>query len=83
MCEVIRKEILMNWKDLEEYFSYPLADEDWKDLAKNVTYKHIKKGEKLPGDMYDEDEKRMEIYIILKGKVKLAFPIKASDNPHF
>jgi hypothetical protein len=73
----------MNWKDFEDYFPYPLQDEDWKELAKNVTYKHFEKGEKLPGNFYDDDEKLQEIYIVLKGKVKLAFPIQASDNPHF
>jgi hypothetical protein len=69
---------------LSDYFPYPLEELDWLELAKYVTYKKVLKGEQIKGDKnFRGTEVSKEIYIILKGKVRLAFPMADSECPEF
>jgi hypothetical protein len=61
-----------------------LNDADLTELAKVVTYKYVDKGKEIkPDSGSGSDDKKREIYIILKGSVRLAYPMNELNNPKF
>jgi hypothetical protein len=57
-----------------------LNDLDLTELSKVVNYRVVNRGEQIEPT---NEEKKPEIYIILKGNVRLAYPMEDSDNERF
>jgi hypothetical protein len=87
----LKTEILSKWSALSNEMKHAdahvhdeLNDADLTELAKVVTYKFVDKGKEIkPDSGSGSDDKKREIYIILKGSVRLAYPMNELDNPKF
>jgi hypothetical protein len=75
----LKKNLLCHFNELSKsiaqissHFHAPFSDLDLGELAKVVTYRKVKKGQAI--DPNPNPNKR-EIYVILKGNVRLCYPM--------
>jgi hypothetical protein len=60
-------------------FTEPLNCADLEELAKHVYFRSFKQGETIENEHFHDREEIPEIYIILKGKVRLGFPLESCE----
>ena len=85
----LRVQILEKWKALSDMFPEPLDNEDLierlTDLGRVVHHRYVEQGKIIEDDFLTEvstpdGKPQSEIFIILKGKVRLGFPISCAGK---